>query len=148
MLNRSGIASALALTIASVLWLRAVRDPLPPRGPDLADGLDPKFELLRKALPDHARVGVLLPTDTISSIAGDPAPYYLAQYGLAPLLVHRVIVGDCVRDGAKACGADRLDFLVEGLGGPRQPEVAGLKTQLRLGPVAVTEGLSLSRRQP
>jgi hypothetical protein len=149
MLPRSrDIACALALTVAGTFWLRAVRVPLPPRGPDMVENLDPRFESLRKALPDHARVGLLLPTDPFSSdpFSSDPALYYVAQYALAPLLVHRVIAGDCVTHGAKACGAEQLDFFI--VEGPQQAKVAGLETQLGLGPVAAAEGLLLRRRQP
>lgn len=147
MLPRSrDIARAVALIVAGTLWLRAVRECPPPYGPDLVDGLDPSFELLRQAMPDHARVGLFLPADPFSSIAGDPATYYVAQYALAPLLVRPIVAADCVTHGARACGAEQLDFFI--VQSRHQAEVAALEAPLRLGRVAAADGLLLSRRQP
>jgi hypothetical protein len=139
------IACALALTVAGAVWIGAVREHPPLRGRDLVERLDPSFALLRQSLPDDARVGLLLPAGPFSSDAVAEL-YFAAQYSLAPLLVRPVVAGDCASRGTRACGAEELDFFIAQ--STEQAVAAALDGPLGLRPVAVANGLFLSRRGP
>jgi hypothetical protein len=110
--------------------------------------LDAEFGDLHKLLPPGAIVGLGVNGATgADPTATSPDEFdrvYLAQYALAPALVHPLAVRACLEQGPAACGARHVTHLVLLDLAPGAVElVAG---RLGFEPVSVRPGLALLAR--